>query len=107
MPHHFRPYQPEQPLLLPPDLRDWLSEDHLVYTVSELVDALDLSAFYAPYAQQGSGNLPYAPAMMVKILVYGYATGVLVVSAAGAETGGGRGLPGAGGGESAAASHDL
>ena len=77
MPHHFRPYQPDQPLLLPPDLRDWLPEDHLVYTVSELVDALDLSAFYAPYAQQGSGNLPYAPALMVKILVYGYATGVL------------------------------
>ncbi len=77
MPHHFRPYQPEQLLLLPPDLRDWLPEDHLVYTVSELVDALDLAAFYAPYAQQGSGNLPYAPAMMVKILVYGYATGVL------------------------------
>ena len=77
MPHHFRPYHPEQPLLLPPDLRDWLPEDHLVYTVSELVDALDLAAFYAPYAQQGSGNLPYEPAMMVKILVYGYATGVL------------------------------
>ena len=77
MPHHFRPYPPEQPLLLPPDLRDWLPEDHLVYTVSELVDALDLAAFYAPYTQQGSGNLPYAPAMMVKILVYGYATGVL------------------------------
>ena len=77
MPHHFRPYQPEQPLLLPPDLREWLPEDHLVYTVSELVDALDLAAFYAPYAQQGSGNLPYEPAMMVKILVYGYATGVL------------------------------
>ena len=62
---------------MPPDLRDWLPEDHLVYTVSELVDALDLAAFYAPYAQQGSGNLPSAPAMMVKILVYGYATGVL------------------------------
>ncbi len=77
MPHHFRAYQPDQPLLLPPDLRDWLPEDHLVYTVSELVDALDLAALYAPYAQQGSGNLPYAPAMMVKILVYGYATGVL------------------------------
>ena len=77
MSHHFRPYQPDQPLLLPPDLRDWLPEDHLVYTVSELVDALDLAAFYAPYTQQGSGNLPYAPAMMVKILVYGYATGVL------------------------------
>ncbi len=48
MPHHFRPYSPEQPLLWPPDLRDWLPEDHRVYTVSELVDALDLSAFYAP-----------------------------------------------------------
>ena len=77
MPHHFRPYRPDQPLLLPPDLRDWLPENHLVYTVSELVDQLDLAAFYAPYAQQGSGNLPYAPALMVKILVYGYATGVL------------------------------
>ena len=41
------------------------------------LDALDLAAFYAPYLQQGSGNLPYEPAMMVKILVYGYATGVL------------------------------
>ena len=48
-----------------------------MYTVSELVDALGLAAFYAPYVQQGSGNLPYEPAMMVKILVYGYATGVL------------------------------
>ena len=78
MPHHFRPYPPEQPLLLPPDLRNWLPEGRPVSTVSELVDALDLSAFYAPYAQQGSGNLPYAPAMMVRILGYGYATGVLL-----------------------------
>ena len=46
-----------------------------MYTVRKLVDALDLASFYAPYVQQGSGNLPYAPAMMVKILVYGYATG--------------------------------
>ena len=76
-PNHFRPYQPVQPLLLPPDRREWLPEDHLVYTVQELVDPLDLAAFYAPYAQQGSGNLPYEPAMMVQILVYGYATGVL------------------------------
>lgn len=48
-----------------------------MYTVSKLVDALDLASFYAPYVQQGSGNLPYAPAMRVKILVHGYATGVL------------------------------
>ena len=48
-----------------------------MYTVRKLVDALDLASFYAPYVHQGSGNLPYAPVMMVKILVYGYATGVL------------------------------
>ena len=48
MPHQFRPYHPEQPLLLPPDLRDWLPENHLVYTVSELVDALDLAAGNRP-----------------------------------------------------------
>ena len=51
MPHHFRPYQPDQPLLLLPlDLREWLPEDHLVFTVSQLEDALDLAALYAPYA---------------------------------------------------------
>ncbi len=44
MPHHFRPYSPEQTLLWPPDLRDWLPEDQQ----SELADALHLSAFYAP-----------------------------------------------------------
>ena len=60
MPHHFRPYPPDQPRLLPPDLREWLPEDHLVYMMSELVDALDLAAFYAPYTQQGAGNPPLA-----------------------------------------------
>ena len=48
-----------------------------MYTVSELMEALELAAFYAPYAQQGSGKLGFAPAMMVTILVYGYDTGVL------------------------------
>ena len=72
----FRPYQPDQMQLLPQDLREWVPEGHLAHHVSDLVDALDLSAFYAPYEGNGRRNSPYEPRMMVKVLVYGYATGV-------------------------------
>jgi len=72
----FRPYQPDQMLLLAPDLREWLDEGHLAYHVSDLVDALDLSAFYAPYEGDGRRNAPYEPLMMLKVLIYAYATGV-------------------------------
>ena len=44
--------------------------------VSNLVDGLDLTAFYAPYEGDGRRNTPYEPRMMVKLLIYGYATGV-------------------------------
>jgi len=72
----FRPYQPDQPFLLPPDLREWLAEDHLAYFVSDTVDALDLTAFYAPYEGDGRRKQPYEPTMMLKVLIYGYATSV-------------------------------
>ena len=49
MPTTFPPYQPDQLLLLSPDLREWLPPGHLAHRVSDLVDALDLNAFYAPY----------------------------------------------------------
>ena len=49
----FRPYQPDQMLLLPQDLREWVPEGHLAHHVSDLVDALDLGAFYAPYKGDG------------------------------------------------------
>ena len=71
----FRPYQPDQILMLPPDLREWLPEGHLAHHVSDLVDAVDLSAFYAPYEGDGRRNSPYDPRMMVKVLIYAYATG--------------------------------
>ena len=71
----FRPYHPDQMLLLPQDLREWVAEGHLAHHVSDLVDALDLSAFHAPYEGDGRRNSPYDPRMMVKVLVYGYATG--------------------------------
>ena len=71
----FRPYHPDEPFLLPPDPREWLAEDHLAYFVSDTVDALDLLAFYAPYEGDGRRKQPYDPTMMLKVLIYGYATG--------------------------------
>jgi transposase len=70
------PYQPEQQQLLPNALQDWLPESHLAYFISETVDQLDLSAFHARYDKGGPRNQPFHPAMMTKVLIYGYATGV-------------------------------
>ncbi len=66
----FRPYDPDQLLVLPPSLREWLPEDHLVYFLSEVVEALDLSAIYQSYAAE-RGYPPYHPLLMVKVLLYG------------------------------------
>lgn len=76
MPTTFRPYHPNQPMMMPPDLRDWLPEGDLAHQISDLVDSLDLDAFYAPYEGDGRRNRPYEPRMMVKVLVYGYSVGV-------------------------------
>ena len=72
----YRPYVPEQDLLLPPSLRDWLPEDHLAYFVSDLVDHLDLSAITAVYEDEERGYPPYHPVMLTKVLVYAYCVGV-------------------------------
>jgi len=71
----FRKYDPEQSFLLPPSPKDWLPGDHLAYFISETVDQLDLSGFYAPYQGDGRRNRPFEPAMMIKILLYCYSTG--------------------------------
>jgi len=67
---------PEQELLLPPSLREWLPENHLVYFVSDVVDQLDLSAIHAVYEKEERGQPPYDPSLMTKLLVYGYCIGV-------------------------------
>src|ERR1700730_13615113 len=72
----YKTYLPEQDLLLPPSLRDWLPENHLVYCVSDVVDQLDLSAVESVYEEEDRGQPPYHPRMMTKILVYGYCVGV-------------------------------
>jgi transposase/IS5 family transposase len=75
MPREFRRYEPDQGFLLPPSLRDWLPEGHLAFFVSDAIDALDLGAFEARYGTEGPGKQAFDPRMMVKVLVYAYATG--------------------------------
>lgn len=70
----FRPYEPDQLLLLPPALSDWVPEKHLSRFVGDLVSGLDLSAIEDTYEEE-RGYPPYHPRMMVKVLVYAYATG--------------------------------
>ena len=72
----YRSYLPEQDLLLPPSLREWLPDDHLVYLVSDVVDQLNLSAIESVYEEDDRGQPPYHPRMMTKILLYGYCVGV-------------------------------
>lgn len=76
MPTTYRPYDPDQLLLLPASLKEWLPERHLAYFVSDTVDALDLKAFHARYEGDGRRRQPFEPSMMVKVLVYAYASGV-------------------------------
>jgi transposase len=72
----YRPYLPDQDFLLPPSLRHWLPEDHLVYFVSDLVDELDLSAILKVYEAEDRGFPPYHPVMLTKVLVYAYCVGI-------------------------------
>jgi transposase len=75
MPQNFLPCERDQPLLLPPDMRDWLPEDHLAWFVIEAVAELDLGPFYASYRADGRGRSAHDPQMMVALLLYAYATG--------------------------------
>lgn len=72
----FRAFEPGQDLLLPPSLDEWLPVDHLARFIADLVDEhLDLSRVHAGYTE-GRGAPPYDPRLMVRILLYGYTTGV-------------------------------
>ena len=65
----------DQPLLLPPDLHDWLEEDHLAWFVIEAIEELDLDAFYASYRADGHGRAAHDPKMMLTLITYAYAVG--------------------------------
>ena len=68
----YLPYEPDQQLLLPAALQEWLPDDHLAYFISDVVDQLDMSEVTARYDRERRGVPPYHPRMMVKVLLYGY-----------------------------------
>jgi len=71
---NFRPIDRATPFLLPPSVEDWLPKDHLARFVVDIVDQLDLSGLIRQY--RGTGSAAYHPAVMLGLLIYGYATGV-------------------------------
>src|SRR5450759_3494442 len=75
MPMNFLACDREQVLLMPPDLREWLPEEHLAWFVLASVGEMDLSAFYASYRPDGHGRAAHDPAMMVALLLYSYSMG--------------------------------
>jgi transposase len=77
-PKTFRPWQPEQTTLLPPSPREWLSEDHQVYFLLDLVDELDLSQVLIPaQAKDPRGEKGFDPRMMTMLLLYAYCVGIV------------------------------
>jgi transposase len=71
---NFRPIDRATPFLLPPSVEDWLPKDHLARFVVDIVDQLELSALTQQY--RGTGSAAYHPAVLLGLLIYGYATGV-------------------------------
>jgi hypothetical protein len=65
----------DQPLLLPPDLRDWLPQDHLAWFILDVVDQLDLQPFYRQHRDDGYGHPAYDPKLLLGVLLYGYCLG--------------------------------
>ena len=73
----YRAWQPDQVFLLPPSMRDWLPDDHLVHFVMDVVDGLDISKIDRVYQEKDHrGERPWNPRMMVALLFYGYCIGV-------------------------------
>jgi transposase len=76
MAREFLPYDLDQQYLLPPSLKDWLPAGHLVFFVSDVVDSLDLSAVLCEYEKNELRGRPgYNPALLTKLLLYGYTQG--------------------------------
>jgi transposase len=76
MPQNFLACDREQPFLLPPDVREWLPEDHLSWFVIDAVGVMDTSRFYAAYRDDGQGRAAYEPSMMSALLLYCWSRGV-------------------------------
>src|SRR6266545_1065644 len=72
----YRPVQRDQPFLLPPDMREWLPEDHVAWFLVETVEALDTRMFHTGRRLGGAGAAGYDPDMLLTLLIYAYCHGV-------------------------------
>jgi transposase len=68
----YKPYQPEQAMLLPQHVKDVLGENHLCFLIHEMVEEVDISGFEASYGEAG-GQSPYHPRLMLKVWLYAFA----------------------------------
>src|SRR3954453_2461421 len=75
MPQNFLACDREQSFLLPPDVREWLPENHLAWFVIDTVAGMDTAAFYAAYRDDGHGRAAYEPSVMLALLRYCWARG--------------------------------
>lgn len=76
MAQNFLACEREQPFLLPPDVREWLPEEHLAWFVIDAIGVMDTAPFYAAYRQDGHGRAAYEPSMMIALLLYCWSRGV-------------------------------
>src|SRR5476651_329138 len=70
----FKPIKRDMDYLFPPSMSDWLPEQHLARFIVEIVEQLDLKPMERAYGTRRSA--PFHPALLLSILVYGYATGI-------------------------------
>lgn len=70
----FKDYNQNQPMLLPPDIRGWLPNDHICFVINDIVDKLNINSIIRTYSEQGSPA--YDPRMMIKIMFYSYSQGI-------------------------------
>lgn len=75
MKERFREHAPDQLLLLPPSLHEWLPSEHLVHFIRDAVESLDLTAIYESY-EETRGQPPFSPRMMAAVWLYAYCVGV-------------------------------
>ena len=76
MTKRFRPWDPKQKWLLPPEITEFIPEGHAAHFVRDLVlEELDLSTILGTYSED-RGYPPFHPAMMVALLLYAYTQGV-------------------------------
>jgi transposase len=75
MSYNFKHCNREQLFFLPPDIRNWLNDDHLAYFIIDAVGQMDIRPFYRSYREDGRGGQGFEPSMMVCLILYAYSVG--------------------------------